>query len=282
VDEQLLLFDDQQPVAPDHFALMQVREVPRSQILHRGLGSTRDFDYTLNPYIGCGFNCSYCFATFFQAEEERRESWGKWVEVKINAARDLLRRHDLRDKKIFMSSATDPYQPLEAKTKLTRAILEVLVEKQPRLVVQTRGPLVARDVDLLSQLKKVRVNMSITTDCEEVRKRFEPSCASIDRRLEAIAAVKAAGIATTVCVVPMLPLADPASFAERLRATRANSFYAYPFRFSDKPFSASTRKWAVELAEEYGWDREAFERQRDELKKYLPELNQDKKGFDPE
>jgi DNA repair photolyase len=280
---QLNLFDEGgPPEAPESFAYMKVTELEKSNILTKGSGAATDFDFTLNPYVGCGFNCSYCFATFFQAEEERRQTWGSWVNVKINAARDLLRRKDLHDKKIMMSTATDPYQPLEAKVKLTRAILEVLVDKQPRLLVQTRGPLVTRDIDLLKQLKHVRVNMSITTDSDEVRKRFEPSCASIERRLEAITECKEAGLKTTVCLVPMLPLDNPEKFADRLRATKADYFKAYPFRISDREFSASTRQWALDIAKEYGWDKDAFERAKNELQHYLPELNRGDYSFHPE
>jgi DNA repair photolyase len=278
---QLALFDDGRPRPPDEFALLRVRENAGAKILAKPAGSAKDFDFTLNPYIGCGFNCSYCFATFFQADEERRETWGRWVEVKVDAARQLLKKSDLRGKRIFMSSATDPYQPLEAKVGLTRAILEVLVEKQPKLVVQTRGPLVTRDIDLLSRLEHCRVNMSITTDDEDVRKAFEPSCASIERRLEAITRVRAAGIRTTICMVPMLPLQNPRAFAARLRLTGADDFAVAPFRISDLPFAASTRPQALELAREYGWDRAAFEAAKRELMRYLPEVNR-RDGFRPE
>ncbi|HVL40378.1 MAG TPA: radical SAM protein [Fimbriimonadaceae bacterium] len=277
---QLALFDDGRPQAPDEFAHLRLRELPHAKILTKPSGSARDFDYTLNPYIGCGFNCSYCFATFFQADDERRESWGRWVDVKVDAARQLIKKHDLCGKRIFMSSATDPYQPLEAKVGLTRAILEVLVEKQPRLVVQTRGPLVTRDIDLLRRLEHVRVNMSITTDDEEVRKAFEPSCASIERRLEALTKVKEAGIRTTVCMVPMLPLRDPQRWAKRVRATNADHFAASYFRIVDIPFAASTRAEALEIAKQMRWDRAAYDRAVAELRKHLPELNREG-GYEP-
>lgn len=279
---QPLLFEGYgAPAPPDRFAHIEVRELIHSTILTKGVGASADFDFTLNPYVGCGFNCSYCFATFFQADAARRATWGSWVDVKINAARELLKRADLKDKRIFMSSATDPYQPLEGKVGLTRAILEVLVEKQPRLVVQTRGPLVTRDIDLLRRLRHVRVNMSITTDDDEVRKVFEPTCASIERRLEAITAVRDAGIRTAVCIAPMLPLRDPQMFAKQLRRTGANHFVAYPFRMSQREFAASTRPEALELAKARGWDKVAFGRAKRSLMRHLPELNQET-GFDPE
>lgn len=271
---QAMLFEGYgAPEPPERFALLKVRELERSSILSKGSGSLGWCDYTLNPYVGCGFNCSYCYATFFQADEERRRTWGSWVDVKINAARELLRRHDLRGKTIFMSSATDPYQPLEAKVGLTRAILEVLVEKQPKLIVQTRGPLVTRDINLIKRIKGARVNMSITTDDDEVRKVFEPSCASIERRFEAITEVKAAGIETGISVIPMLPIRDARAFAKKISATNADHVSIGCFNISDRPFAASTREEALALARDRGWDIEAYARTKRAILRNLPDRN---------
>ncbi|MEA2552764.1 MAG: hypothetical protein QOJ65_940, partial [Fimbriimonadaceae bacterium] len=150
---------------PPRIGPTSVTSRPKSRVLVVGRGSTATYDYTLNPYIGCSFGCSYCFATSFVADEEKKAAWGTWVEVKDGALHELA-RVDLKGKSIFMSSATDPYQPLEAQTMLTRSIVEFLSEpfRQPRLTVQTRSPLVARDIDLLLRYKRARINMSITTD----------------------------------------------------------------------------------------------------------------------
>src|SRR5207253_3003827 len=115
----------------------------------------------------------------------------------------------------------------EAKVELTRSLVELMSDplRQPRLVVQTRGPLVTRDIEIYKRYKNVRVNMSITTDSDEIRKRFEPGCASIERRLEAIAEVAAAGISTSVCVCPMLPVEDPERFAKTLAKVKADRYY---------------------------------------------------------
>lgn len=178
------------------------------------------FDYTLNPYRGCAFNCSYCYAPAFVPDEADRAAWGRWVQAKQNAA-ELLRqagqRGRLRGKNIYMSTVTDPYQPIERRLGLTRACLEVLVAHPPRLLtVQTRSPLVTRDIDLFKQLPgRVAVCMSITTDDEDVRRQFEPACAPIAARLAAIAAVRAAGVPTQASVAPLLPC-DPHRLAELL------------------------------------------------------------------
>jgi DNA repair photolyase len=182
-----------------------------------------------------------------------------------------------------MSSATDPYQPLEAKVMLTRRLVEVMADplRQPRLVVQTRGPLVTRDIDLLKRFKNVRVNMSITTDSDAIRRRFEPSCASIERRLEAIKEVKMAGLRTTVCLCPMLPLEDPEVFANRLKLVGADHYVAAFFHSTDRVFAANTRGDAWELSKVYGWDKDAFNAAVARMKRVLPQLNNGSGGFSP-
>src|SRR5258708_3165356 len=178
---------------------------PARSILSEASGFIDAFDYTLNPDAGCSFGCTYCYGAFFARTQEQKENWGKWVEVKENALALLIkkRRKPLVDKTIYMSSVTDPYQPIEKDLELTRALLEeLLAYHQVRLVVQTRGPLVTRDIDLLKQFPFAQVNMTITTDDDEVRRVFEPHCASTQRRLDAIGQIRDAGIQACVTMTP--------------------------------------------------------------------------------
>ncbi len=165
-------------------------------ILTRASGFMTEWDYTLNPYAGCGFGCNYCYAAFFARDQKRRDAWGDWVDAKHNAV-ELIRRACARGnvtgKSIYMSSVTDPYQPVERQLQLTREILRELIESQPHLTVQTRSPLVTRDVDLLKKLQSVQVNMTVTTDSDEVVQAFEPHCPTNRKRLTAIAEVAEAG-----------------------------------------------------------------------------------------
>lgn len=253
------LFDPPPRPLPDAIGHAAVRAIESNQLLLPGKGRMDWCDYTLNPYRGCSFGCSYCYAAFFVADDAQRADWGNWVEVKIRAL-ETLGKKDLRGKRIFMSSATDPYQPLEAKLEFTRAIVSHLAEQQAHLIVQTRSPIAARDADLFARFDKVRVNMSITTDDDEIRRRFEPQCASVERRLEAVEKLKAAGIRVAVSVCPMLPMKDPAAFARRLMEIGVHSAYASYFHTGDRAFAAGTRDRAWELAREMGWDEAAFER----------------------
>jgi DNA repair photolyase len=258
--------------APVQFGMAFVRSIEAGSILTPAKGRLDHFDFTLNPYRGCGFGCTYCYAAFFVPDDVRRDAWGEWVEVKANALDLLSRAKGLRGARILMSSVTDPYQPLESATGLTRSILEFLsgIDEQPRLVIQTRGPLVTRDIDVLKRFRHLRVNMSITTDSDEVRKRFEPACASIERRMEAVAELRDSGIATGICVSPMLPVEDPVGFARRLRELGADRYAASFFHSADRAFASSTGKRALEIAREMGWTPARFQRTVDVLKSLVP------------
>jgi DNA repair photolyase len=260
-----------------------VSMVSAKSILSKASGYIGAFDYTLNPYKGCTFACDYCYAAFFAESAHRMETWGSWVEAKENAV-SLLSRFGKRitGKSIYMSSVTDPYQPIELKLRLTRRLLESMVSYQPNLVIQTRSPLVLRDLDILLKFAVLRINMTVTTDEENVRKEFEPQCPSIQRRLEAIEEIKAAGIKTGICLTPLLPVRDPDSFGNRLRSANADVYVVQAFQTGSARFAAGTRPRAWQLAENHGWNLQAYERVKSRLREYVPELHEGREGFMPE
>jgi len=274
------LFDHAPRTVPDRIGPAAVRAVETMHLLTPGKGRTATYDYTLNPYRGCSFGCSYCYAAFFVADEKMREEWGQWVEAKVNAA-DALRRKDLQGRRIFMSSVTDPYQPLEQKLELTREVVEILAEQGARLVVQTRSPLAARDIDLFLRFKHVRVNMSVTTDDDSIRKQFEPGCASIERRLDAVQQIAKAGIKANVCLCPMLPMDDPEAFGRRLVKMGVNAVAASWFHTGDRAFAAGTRDPAIALAEKLGWTRKEYEQTRAALATNCPLFGESTRAFGP-
>jgi DNA repair photolyase len=241
---------------------IQITDIEARSILTatRGFTSVEQpgsgFDYSLNPYRGCAFNCSYCYAPAFVFDAAARQSWGQWVAVKANAV-DLLRaagrRGKLRGKNIYMSTVTDPDQPIERKLELTRACLEAMLDYPPRLLtVQTRSPLVARDLDLFKQMTpgRVAVCMSITTDDEAVRRIFEPACAPIGARLDAISTLRAAGIPTQASIAPLLPC-DPERLATLLEPA-VDWVVVSTFR-DDGGNGRKTRAWAAELYHAHGY-----------------------------
>jgi DNA repair photolyase len=138
-----------------------------------------------------------------------REAWGQFVDVKINAP-DLLRREITKKKpgKVWISGVCDPYQPLEAKYKLTRQCLEILAQNNWPAVVQTRSPLVLRDIDILKEGKDFEVGLSITTADDNTMKLFEPDAPALKERVRALEKLHKAGIRTYVMIAPMLPGAE--------------------------------------------------------------------------
>ncbi|MCU6711608.1 radical SAM protein [Paenibacillus sp. J5C_2022] len=191
-------------------------------LLNRGSGFLDGYSHTLNPYTGCSFGCSYCYVRRMPVSLFRREEWGTWVDVKQNAA-ELLRKELIRERKkgpvtIFMSSSTDPYQPVEYREKLTRSLLETMAEEPPDfLFLQTRSPLVTRDADVLLELgERVRVSMTVETDRDDIRRAFSPYAPPIAARLRALKELGDRGIPIQATVAPMLPYSD--NFPEVLRA----------------------------------------------------------------
>ena len=252
-------------------------------ILTRASGFMADYDFTLNPYSGCSFACSYCYAAFFSRQVELQRTWGQWVQAKVKADETLTRmRTDLAGKRVYMSSVTDPYQPIERKLQLVRGLLPILSKKGVRLVVQTRSPLVVRDLDLLRQFDHVRVNMTVTTDSEDVRRAFEPKCPTNSRRLAAIAKVSEAGIPASITMTPLLPIRDVGSFADRLLATGVKHFVVQPFHAERGRFVAGTGDAARRLVNEMGWNDASYRSAVDRLRARLVDLDEGREGFAPE
>ena len=267
------------------------------EVLTQATGFMDAYDFTLNPYSGCSFGCTYCYAAFFSRDVQKRDNWGYWVGVKENAVALLKRRKpgSLDGKLIYMSSVTDPYQPVERELWLTRGLLEVMAERhKPKLVVQTRSPDVVRDCDLFRRIEsnggRVQVNMTVTTDDEDIRRTFEPSCPSNPMRLQAIGKVHEAGVDACITMTPLLLVSSPYAFADSLLETGVQKFIAQPFHFQRGKFLAGTRDRAFDLmAEKLDCDRGSFKEEYLEhyrmvfevLRETLPELGEGKDGFKP-
>ena len=201
----------------------------------------------------------------------------------------------LDGKRIYMSSVTDPYQPIERQLGLTRRLLEIMArDHKPKLVIQTRSPDVVGDCDVFRQIVenggRVQVNMTVTTDDEDIRKTFEPFCPANGERLAAIAKVQREGIDTCITMTPLLLINDAYTFADNLLDTGVEKFIIQPFHFQRGKFVASTRERAVELlCEKLGCDRANFRREYldhyegvlEVLERRLPSLGQGKEGFRP-
>jgi DNA repair photolyase len=258
--------------------LIEARSIfsPATGFIRRG-----GFDWTCNPYLGCSMGCLYCYAAFLPQNRRPPADWGKWFSAKRNAV-ELAHRHGRKvaGQAVYLSSVTDPYQPAERSLLLTRGILEAIAPHQPRLVVQTRGPLVVRDIDVLTRFDQVRVNVSIPTDSDEVRKRFEPKAPPLERRWLALNELQAAGVPVGVCVTPTLPLADPAAFAERLARFAPAVLVVQDFHDAGGRFGADTGADAVRLRDGFGWGPDEYRRFVDRVAARFP-VYEGEAGFFP-
>lgn len=184
---------------------MIVREIEARSVL----STSKIYDYTVNPYVGCAHSCSYCYARFMKRFTGHREPWGEFVDVKINAP-DLL-AIEIRKKApgtVWVSGVCDPYQPVEARYELTRQCIEIITGSGRPLVVQTRSPLVVRDLDILASAPDVEVGLSVTTADDAIRRLFEPKAPPIPGRIDALARLHGAGVKTFALIAPLLPGAE--------------------------------------------------------------------------
>jgi DNA repair photolyase len=184
---------------------MIVEEIEAKTILSK----SQIYDYALNAYVGCQHNCLYCYAKFMKRFTGHREPWGAFVDVKINAA-ELLAREVKKKRKgrVWISGVCDAYQPLEKKYMLTRSCLEIFVEQGWPVTIQTKSPLVLRDIAILKRSTDAEVGFTITTADEKVRRIFEPGAPQIAKRVEALGILHAEGIRTFVMIAPLLPHAE--------------------------------------------------------------------------
>ena len=196
--------------------------VPSVRWLTPATGYLAGYTHSLNPFVGCRYGCAYCYVRRLPVALFGKAPWGEWAEPKTGDP-DTVRRELARAKQkgpvaVFMSTATDPYQPLESKARVTRRLLEAMAAEPPDfLLVQTRSPLVVRDVDILRAFgERVLVSVTVETDREDMRRSFTPAAPPLAARLDALRRLREAGVATQAAVSPLLP--HTPRFAERLAA----------------------------------------------------------------
>lgn len=200
---------------------------PRT-ILNRVDSPDLPFTWSLNPYQGCEHGCSYCYA------RPTHEYWGysagldfeRVILVKREAAALLekaLRAPSWRGEPIMLSGATDPYQPVERRERLTRACLELCLRFGQPVSVITKNALVTRDVDLLAELARDRraaVAISLTTLNEDLRRVLEPRTSTAANRLKAMELLAAAGVPVFAMIAPVIPALNAPEIPALLRAAR--------------------------------------------------------------
>jgi DNA repair photolyase len=199
---------------------------PATRALNPTGGFLKGFAFTLNPYTGCAFGaaggCPFCYVRMLPVARPEKGEWGDWVDAKSNLPELLEHELAALEKKgrlnqttVFMSSATDPYQGIERRLELTRRTLHAFT-RHPirRLLLQTRSPMIERDVDLLKALgDSVIASITLETDEDAVRRAITPTSPSVNRRLKTCELLRKAGIFVQLAISPMMPN-NPAHFAE--------------------------------------------------------------------
>lgn len=159
-------------------------------------------DFVINPYIGCPHGCKYCYASFMKRFTGHKEDWGTFIDIKRSDKKINLKK--ISKKSVFLSSVTDCYNPIEEKYKITRKILEQLINSDCYLSISTKSKLILRDIDLLKQIKNLTVSMSINTLDEEFKKDMD-NASTIKDRLNTLKELHANGIRTVLFMSPIFP-----------------------------------------------------------------------------
>jgi len=224
--------------------------LPVRSLLNRCTGTRIPFTWTINPYRGCEFACKYCYARYTHEFMEMRD--GIEFEQKIYAkqhAAELLRQELRRVKRgedIAIGTATDPYQPIERKLEITRAILQEFARHSGLEVgIVTKSAMVVRDIDLLREISQnnwISVSVTVTTTDAELARVLEPRAPRPDLRIQALRQLRDAGIRAGIICAPVLPgITDsPRQLEAVVRAAaeaKACHIYANPLFL--KPCSAA-------------------------------------------
>jgi DNA repair photolyase len=207
---------------------VEYREEPCRSALNRVKGMA--FEWSLNPYMGCVHQCTFCYVRAFEQRADRPsdERYGRSIRVKTNVVEVLrkeLARKSWEGETVAVGAATDPYQPCEGRYRLTRGCLEAFAEAANPMRLITRGPMIVRDVDVLVELARradVGITFSIPTLDHEVWRKTEPGTAPPHQRLRALKTLVDAGVKVGVGMAPILPgISDrPEQLREVVKAAR--------------------------------------------------------------
>jgi DNA repair photolyase len=252
--------------------LIEFRALEVRSLLNKSLSKRRlSMAYSINPYRGCEFGCKYCYARYtheFMAPKTERSagepadspvstainfrdpvSFERLIFLKQNAAWLLEQELKKIDPalEIALGTATDPYQPIERRARITRSLLEVFARKAGyRLGIVTKSRLIERDIDLLVEIARrntLVVHVTITTPDAKLARLLEPRAPRPDLRFQAVRRLREAGIVAGVFGSPLLPgITDNQealdSLARRASAAGASFFAAHPLFL--KPCSRPT------------------------------------------
>ena len=161
----------------------------------------QNFNYQIDPYIGCEHYCYYCYVL-----NEAETDWQKEILI-YNDIKEQLKQElkNISPQKIYMGYYSDPYQPYEKEYRQTRQVLELLLAKGFSASILTKSDLVARDVDLLKEMDGANVSVSVAFNDNQTRKQFEASTIDTEARVSALEKLSDAGVGTSALICPVIP-----------------------------------------------------------------------------
>ena len=205
----------------------------------------KTLDYVINPFVGCPINCAYCYAAYMASFSKHKEEWGEFIDIKqTSKSINLLK---IKNKKVMISTVTDPYNSYEEKYLITRKIMTQLVPSKAFITIVTKSKLVLRDIDLFKKMKHIEIALSFSTLDEKHSKNLEPFATSVEERLETLKILKENNIRTVVFVAPVIPqitnfkriIEETQEYADEYwfdMLTLRNNFQTKMFNYINKEF----------------------------------------------
>lgn len=216
------------------------------------------FTHSLTPARNCTYGCTYCYVPtmgiYGGLKPEDWKRWGQFTTYKENAPA-LLEKSLKAGMIVYCSPLVDPYQPAESQRRAMPGILDAVLRHPPAVfTIQTRGPSICEDLPRLVRLAErttLRVSFSLTTDREEIRRLYEPHCAPLAERLQAMKQLREAGIIVHATLAPILPC-DPIRLLDAALETTTVDVIGDPLHLrATKKHGATTRGAAWRVAEHH-------------------------------
>lgn len=229
--------------------------------LTSGFIAQAGFTHSLTPARNCTYACTYCYVptmgVYGGLKPQDWQNWGHFTTFKTNAP-ELLEKALRPEQRIYCSPLVDPYQPAERSERLMPRILDAVLSRPPRVfAIQTRGPLILRDLQQLRELAArttLRISFSLTTNREEVRRWYEPHCAPIAERIKVIGKLRHAGLETYATLAPLLPC-DAEELVRLALAVTDQGIIVDPFHVrATKKTGATTREAGVRISRKRGFE----------------------------
>ncbi len=189
----------------------------------------RNFDYQVDPYIGCEHYCYYCYAL-----KDAETDWAKEIRIHEDMAGQLEQALEkIPPQKIYLGYYTDPYQPCEGEHRQTRLVLELMLERGFSASILTKSDLVCRDIDILKEMKDASVSVSVAFNDNSTRRLFEANTMDTENRIGALRKLKGAGIKTSALICPVIPyITDVMPLIDTL-APLADTIWIYGLSMDD-------------------------------------------------